>query len=83
MKIAAIELYEFDLTYAHGNYVMSKGRSAKRQPSNLVRVLTDAGLEGWGEAATLSGNYLPVFSGSTREALRELAPHLLGVTRTA
>ncbi|MFB2604821.1 mandelate racemase/muconate lactonizing enzyme family protein, partial [Rhizobium phaseoli] len=78
MKISAIELYEYDLTYSHGTYVMSKGRSAKQQPSNLVRVITDSGIEGWGEAATLSGNYLPVFAGSTRAALRELAPLLIG-----
>lgn len=78
MKITAIELYEYNLTYSHGTYVMSKGRSAKQQPSNLVRVITDSGIEGWGEAATLSGNYLPVFGGGTRAALRELAPLLIG-----
>ncbi|MBT0782317.1 mandelate racemase/muconate lactonizing enzyme family protein [Paracoccus sp. pheM1] len=78
MKILAIELYEYDLTYAHGTYAMSKGRSARQQPSNLVRVVTDDGIEGWGEAATLSGNYLPVFAAGTRAALRELAPLLIG-----
>lgn len=79
MKIAAIELYEYQLNYAHGTYVMSKGRSARQQPSNLVRIITDTGIEGWGEAATLSGNYLPVFAGGTRAALRELAPLLIGL----
>ena len=78
MKIKTIEIYEYKLTYSHGTYVMSKGRSAKEQPSNLVRVITDTGIEGWGEAATLSGNYLPVFAGSTSSALRELAPLLIG-----
>ncbi|MBB4569028.1 hypothetical protein GGE67_000449 [Rhizobium leucaenae] len=78
MKIAAIELYEYKLTYSHGTYVMSKGRAAKQQPSNLVRIITDNGIEGWGEAAILSGNYLPLFAGGTREALRELAPYLIG-----
>lgn len=78
LKITAIELYQYDLTYSHGTYVMSKGRSARQQPSNLVRVMTDNGIEGWGEAATLSGNYLPVFAGSTSAALRELAPLLIG-----
>lgn len=78
MKIAAIELYEYKLTYVHGTYVMSKGRSAKQQPSNIVRIITDTGIEGWGEAAILSGNYLPLFAGGTRAALRELAPFLIG-----
>ena len=79
MKIKTIELYEYKLTYSHGTYVMSKGRAAKEQSSNLVRVITDTGIEGWGEAATLSGNYLPVFAGSTSAALRELAPLLIGL----
>lgn len=79
MKICAIELYEYKLSYVHGTYVMSKGRASKQQPSNLVRVITDNGLEGWGEAAALSGNYMPVFAGSTRAALEELAPYLIGM----
>ncbi len=78
MKISTIELYEYQLTYSHGTYVMSKGRAASQQPSNLVRILTDDGLEGWGEAAILSGNYLPLFAGGTRAALREIAPYLIG-----
>lgn len=78
MKIARIELYEYNLTYSHGTYVMSKGRAASQQPSNLVRIVTDDGIEGWGEAAILSGNYLPLFAGGTRAALREIAPLLIG-----
>lgn len=78
MLIKAIELYEYELTYAHGEYVMSKGRAATAQASTLVRILSDDGQEGWGETATLGGTYLPTFAGSTRAALRELAPHLIG-----
>lgn len=78
MKITAIELYEYDLTYAHGEYVMSRGRAATSQASTLVRLLTDEGYTGWGETATLGGTYLPTFAGSTRAALRELAPFLIG-----
>ncbi|WP_163271822.1 mandelate racemase/muconate lactonizing enzyme family protein [Chelativorans alearense] len=78
MKIKSIEAYGYKLSYAHGEYVMSGGRAATHQDSTLVRVLTDTGLEGWGETATLSGTYLPTFHGSTRAALQELAPHLIG-----
>jgi L-alanine-DL-glutamate epimerase-like enolase superfamily enzyme len=78
MQITAIELYDYDLTYAHGEYVMSKGRAATAQASTLVRILTRDGNEGWGETATLGGTYLPTFSGSTRAALCELAPALIG-----
>jgi len=79
MKITAIELYGYQLSYAHGEYVMSGGRAATHQDSTLVRILTDQGIEGWGETATLGGTYLPTFVGSTRAALQELAPHLIGL----
>lgn len=79
MKIVGVELYGYRLTYAHGEYVMSGNRAATHQDSTLVRLLTDDGQEGWGETATLSGTYLPTFTGSTRAALSELAPHLIGL----
>ena len=78
MKIAAIEVYGYELTYAHGEYVMSHGRAAQRQASTLVRILTDQGLEGWGECSTLGGTYLPAFAEGTREGIRVMAPLLLG-----
>jgi L-alanine-DL-glutamate epimerase-like enolase superfamily enzyme len=78
MKISSIELFGYELTYAHGEYVMSKGRAARAQASTLARIRTDTGIEGWGETATLAGNYLPTFTGSTRASLNELAPHLIG-----
>jgi L-alanine-DL-glutamate epimerase-like enolase superfamily enzyme len=79
MKIAAMDVFGYGLTYAHGEYVMSKGRAALSQDSTLVRVRTDDGLEGWGETCTLGGTYLPAFAEGTREALRVLAPHLMGL----
>jgi cis-L-3-hydroxyproline dehydratase len=82
MKIAAIEAFAYELTYAHGEYVMSKGRAAQSQASTLVRVRTESGLEGWGETCTLSGTYLPAFTGSTREGIRVLADVLIGVDAT-
>ncbi|MCR9073187.1 MAG: mandelate racemase/muconate lactonizing enzyme family protein [Alphaproteobacteria bacterium] len=78
MKIQSIELYAYDLTYAHGEYVMSKGRAARHQPSTLVRIVGDNGLDGWGETATLGGTYLPTSAATTRAALGELAPGLIG-----
>jgi len=78
MRIKAIEIYGYKLSYAHGEYVMSGGRAATHQESSLVRIVTDNGLEGWGETATLAGTYLPTFYGSTRAALAELAPQLIG-----
>lgn len=77
-RITAIEIYAYGLTYAHGEYAMSKGRAAIRQQSTLVRIRTDDGLEGWGESSTLAGTYLPAFAEGTREAIRVMAPALIG-----
>lgn len=63
MKITAVEMYGYKLSYAHGEYVMSGGQAATHQDSTLVRIITDEGIEGWGETATLSGTYLPTFCG--------------------
>ncbi|MFB9952953.1 mandelate racemase/muconate lactonizing enzyme family protein [Rhizobium puerariae] len=82
MKIAAIEVYGYELTYAHGEYVMSQGRAAQSQASTLVRIRTDEGLEGWGESSTLGGTYLPAFAEGTREGIRVMAPALLGLDPT-
>lgn len=78
MKIAAIEVYGYELTYAHGEYVMSQGRAAQSQASTLVRIRTDEGVEGWGESSTLGGTYLPAFAEGTREGVRVMASALLG-----
>ncbi|WP_338811431.1 mandelate racemase/muconate lactonizing enzyme family protein (plasmid) [Agrobacterium leguminum] len=82
MKIASIQVYGYELTYAHGEYVMSKGRAAQTQASTLVRILTDEGIEGWGESSTLGGTYLPAFAEGTREGIRAMAPSLIGMDPT-
>src|SRR3712207_2831583 len=74
LRITRIEVYGYDLTYAFGEYVMSSGRGARAQASTLVRVLTDEGVEGWGESCPLAGTYLPTFAGAVRTAIAELAP---------
>lgn len=79
MKIAGLDVFGYELTYAHGEYVMSGSRAARSQLSTLVRLRTDDGLVGWGETATLGGTYLPAFTGGTRAAIQALAPALLGL----
>ncbi|MCC7483069.1 MAG: mandelate racemase/muconate lactonizing enzyme family protein [Hyphomicrobiales bacterium] len=79
MKIKAVDVFGYELTYAHGEYVMSKGRAAQAQSSTLVRLRTDDGIEGWGETSTLGGTYLPSFTGGVRAALRDLAKVILGL----
>jgi L-alanine-DL-glutamate epimerase-like enolase superfamily enzyme len=82
MKITEIAVFGYELTYAHGEYVMSKGRAAQTQSSTLVRLRTNDGVEGWGETSTLGGTYLPSFTGGTRAALRDLAQAAIGLDPT-
>ena len=77
--IDRIDVYGYDLTYAHGDYVMSSGRVVNVLPSTVVRITTRDGVEGFGEACPLGSTYLPAFAEGVRAALRELAPALVGV----
>lgn len=78
MIITGIEVYGYSLSYAHGQYVMSRGRASAGFESTVIRLLTDEGLDGWGEVSPLASNYLPTFTGGIRAALQDLAPHVLG-----
>jgi L-alanine-DL-glutamate epimerase-like enolase superfamily enzyme len=80
--IAQVEVYGYDLTYAHGSYVMSEGRVLDTLPSTIVRVVTADGLAGYGEVCPLGTRYLPAFAEGARAALREIAPALIGVDAT-
>ncbi|MDR5708224.1 MAG: mandelate racemase/muconate lactonizing enzyme family protein [Armatimonadota bacterium] len=79
MRIVRLEVYGYELTYAHGAYGMSGERVISTLPSTVVRVVTDEGLEGWGEVCPLGSTYLPGFAEGARAALRELLPPLLGL----
>ena len=76
--IDRVDIFGYDLSYAHGDYVMSSGRVVNRLPSTVVRITTRGGIEGYGEACPLGATYLPGFGEGARAALRELAPALLG-----
>ena len=80
--IERIDVFGYDLTYAHGDYVMSGGREVRRLPSTVVRVTTRDGAQGFGETCPLGSTYLPAFGEGARTALRELAPALIGADAT-
>ncbi len=77
--IDRVAVYGYDLTYAHGDYVMSSGRVVNVLPSTVVRITTRGGVEGFGESCPLGRTYLPGFGEGARAALRELAPALIGI----
>ena len=78
-EVQRIDVFGYELTYAHGDYVMSGGRVVNRLPSTVVRITTRGGLQGYGETCPLGATYLPAFAEGARAALRELAPALLGL----
>ncbi len=56
--IAQIDLYSYDLSYIHGEYVMSGGRVVTSLESTVVKVTASDGVVGYGETCPLGSNYL-------------------------
>jgi len=77
-RIERVEVFGYDLRYAHGSYVMSGGRVIDTLASTVVRVTTADGVTGFGEACPLGPTYLPAHAAGVRAALAELAPALVG-----
>lgn len=82
MRISRVDIFGYDLSYVHGEYVMSGGRVIGRLASTVVRITTDEGLAGWGEVCPLGTTYLPAHAGGARAALEELAPAVVGLDPT-
>ena len=82
MKITRIRAYGVNLPVKGGRYSWSKGKSVAQVDSTVVRIDTDAGLEGWGEVCPLGSFYLPAFAMGARAAIAEMGPHLLGLEPT-
>jgi L-alanine-DL-glutamate epimerase-like enolase superfamily enzyme len=79
MKITRVDVYAYDLTYVHGAYRMSGGRTIDVLSSTLVCVTTDDGVSGWGEVCPLGTTYLPAHAEGARAALGVLAPAVIGL----
>jgi L-alanine-DL-glutamate epimerase-like enolase superfamily enzyme len=81
--IAAVEVYSYDLSYRHGEYVMSKGRVVSTLESTIVRLVTEEGVSGFGEVCPLGTAYLPGFPEGVRAAIAAMGPQLLGADVTS
>ncbi len=82
-RVTEVRVYRYNLTYAHGTYVMSQGREVSTLPSVVVAVTAGDGLTGFAEVCPLGTTYLPGFAGGVMAALEELAPALFGVDVTS
>lgn len=79
MKISRIEIYTADLPYAGGSYALSGGRVFTSFGATFARIITDTGLEGWGESTPFGATYIAADAMSVRSGLHQLAPALLGM----
>ena len=77
VKIQRIAVYELNLPYRGARYAMSGGRTASSWATIVVRVDTDQGLSGFGEACPLGCTYLDGSPGTIQAGIREMAEGML------
>lgn len=81
-KITGIAVYQATLPLHEGSYKWSGGNEIRAFDSTIVRVVTDTGVEGFGENTPLGSAYLPAFPEGTRAGIKKVAPSLLGMDPT-
>ena len=79
MKISEIHVYQIDLPYAGGVYQLSGGRTYTYFDATIVRIVTDTGIEGWGESTPFGSTYIAAHGRGVRAGIAEISPHLLGL----
>ena len=72
MRIGRVHIFGYDLRYAHGEYVMSGGRTITSLESTIVKLETDDGRAGYGETCPLGSTYLPAHAAGARAAIEEV-----------
>lgn len=78
MKMARIELYQVNLPYSGGVYLLSGDREYTGFDAAILRIETDNGIEGWGESTPFGSTYIAAHARGTRAGIEEIAPYLLG-----
>lgn len=77
MRIKAIDIFQHDLPVKNGPYTMANAEVWKLD-TTLVRVITDTGVEGWGETCPVGPTYAAAHATGARAALSEMGPGLIG-----
>ncbi len=81
-KITGIAVYSVSLPLHEGSYKWSGGNEIVAFDSTVVRIVTDKGIEGFGENTPLGSAYLPAYAEGTRTGIQQIAPSLLGLDPT-
>ncbi|MEM7082597.1 MAG: enolase C-terminal domain-like protein [Pseudomonadota bacterium] len=79
MKIARVDVFQRELSYAGGTYTISGKRHYTSFDATFVRITTDCGVTGWGESTPFGSTYIAEHAGGVRAALQIVAPSLLGL----
>ena len=79
MRISRISVWQMELPL-HTPYFLSGGRLRfDSLDSTIIRIDTDEGLSGWGEACPWGHTYLPAHGPGVRAGLGVLAPSVIGL----
>ena len=76
MKITRISVHQVDVPIKPAT--ISHNRVMSVFDETIVRVETDAGIEGWGDSVPWGSNFVAAFARGVRAGIDELAPQLLG-----
>jgi L-alanine-DL-glutamate epimerase-like enolase superfamily enzyme len=77
MRIKELHIYQKDLPVKDGPYTMA-GQVIHQLDTTVVRLVSDAGIEGWGEVCPLGKIYAPVHANGVRAALFDLGEAIIG-----
>ena len=79
LKLTRLSAYRVDLPLHELSYKWAGGKSVNVFDATVVRLETNEGIVGWGEATPLGPNYLPAFAEGIRAGLPVLAKSILGL----
>ena len=77
MKITRISIHQVDVPIKPAT--ISHDRVMSLFDITMVRIETDAGIEGWGDSVPWGSNFVAAFPEGVRAGLKELAPKLIGL----
>lgn len=78
MRITKIEVFQVKYGLHDKTYAWSGGHSVSEFISNIVKISTDGGIQGYGEVCPLGSGYMDAFARGVPAGVEELAPVLLG-----
>jgi len=76
MKITRISVYQVDVPIKPATISLDRVMSVFDE--TIVRIETDAGIEGWGDSVPWGANFVAAFARGVRAGVDELAPQLIG-----